>query len=81
VTRPIVFEGDTLGVNFSTSAAGALQIEIQDENGKPIEGFALSDCPEIYGDEIERPVKWKGRDLSKLARKAIRLRFVLRDAG
>jgi len=80
VTRPIVFEGDTLGVNFSTSAAGALQIEIQDENGKPIEGFALSDCPEIYGDEIERPVKWKGRDLSKLARKAIRLRFVLRDA-
>ena len=33
------------------------------------------------GDEIEYRVKWKnGSDLSKLAGKAVRLRFVLRDA-
>ncbi len=81
VTKPITFEGKELAVNFSTSAAGSLRVEVQDADGKPIEGFALEDCPQIFGDELERVVAWKGgSDVSKLAGKAVRLRFVLEDA-
>lgn len=81
VTKPLKFDGARLVLNFSTSAAGSVQVEIQSPDGKPIEGFALADCPEIFGDAIEREVAWKGGpDLSRLAGKAVRLRFVLKDA-
>ncbi len=46
-----------------------------------MEGFGVGDCDEVIGDEIRRVVTWKGSgDLSSLAGKPIRLRFVLRDA-
>ena len=81
VTKPITFEGKELAINFATSAAGSLQVEIQDADGKPIEGFTLDDCPAVFGDEIERVVTWKGGpDLSKLAGRPVRLRFVIKDA-
>ena len=81
LTRPLLFKGDVLAINFSTSAAGSLKVQIEDEQGRAIPGFAFSDCPEIYGDAIEQTVKWKGGDdLSDLAGKPIRLRFSLHDA-
>jgi hypothetical protein len=79
-TKPLVFQGMKLIVNFSTSAAGSLKVEIQNQDSKPIEGYKLSDCPEIYGDKIERVVRWNGSHLGNMANKPIRLRFVLRDA-
>ena len=66
-----------LRMNFATSAAGSVRVEIQNESGKPAEGFALEDCAEIFGDEIDRVVTFKrGSELSHLAGKPIRLRFV-----
>ena len=64
-----------------TSAAGGLRVEIQDDSGKAIPGFALDHCPEIIGDEIDRVIAWSGAsDVSKLAGKVVRLRFVMKDA-
>jgi hypothetical protein len=81
VTRPLIFAGGELVINFSTSAAGSVRVEIQDAQGIPLKGFSITDSAEIYGDEIEHRVTWKGNsNLSKLAGKAVRLRFVLRDA-
>lgn len=80
LTKPIVFEGNRLIINFATSAAGSVRVEIQEPGGKAIAGYSLADCEEIYGDEIEHEVTWDGPDVSKLAGKPIRLRFVLRDA-
>jgi len=81
VTKPFTFTGSKLEANFETSAAGGLQVEIQDEAGKPLPGYALADCPEVIGDEIDRVVSWKaGSDVASLAGKPVRLRFVLRDA-
>lgn len=81
VTRPLTFEGNNLLLNFSTSAAGSLRLEVQDASGIPVPGFALEDCPEVFGDSIERPVSWKdGANLGGLSGKALRLRFALRDA-
>ena len=81
VTKPLIFEGEELILNFSTSAAGSVRVEVQSPEGEPIEGFALADAPEIYGDEIERVVTWEGAgDLGKLVGRPVRLRFVLHDA-
>jgi len=81
VTRPFIFKGESLRMNFSTSAAGSVRVELQDEQSQPLEGFTLADCPEIYGDEIDRVVTWKGgSDVGALAGKPIRLRFVMNDA-
>jgi len=81
VTKPLTFSGSKLAMNFATSAAGSVQIEIQSDSGNPMEGLALGDCAEIFGDEIDRVVTFKrGSDLSHLAGKPIRLRFLLKDA-
>jgi len=112
VTRPITFEGSRLEINYSTSAAGSLRVEIQTVDGKPMPGFSLAECPEIIGDEISRIVAWGevppplstgrdpesttaesnlsyqtpvvawegSRDVSRLAGKPVRLRFVMKDA-
>ena len=81
VTRPLVFEGDRLEINFSTSAAGSIQVEIQDEQGQAIPGYALSDCAEIFGDRLDQVVSWADKpELGPLAGKPVRLKFVLKDA-
>ena len=81
VTKLLTFTGNKLILNFSTSAAGDIKVEIQDENGSPIPGYKVEDCDPIFGDSIERVVKWKNAPpLSSLDGKAIRLRFVLKDA-
>jgi hypothetical protein len=81
LTRPIRFEGNALLLNFASSAAGGLRIEVQDTSGKAMPGFALDDCPAIYGDSLQRRVSWDGgKDLASLAGKPVQLRFELKDA-
>ncbi len=81
LTRPLVFDGQKLVINFSSSAAGDVRVEIQDAVGKPLKSHTLEDCPPIFGDALERTVHWKtGSDVSDLAGRTVRLRFVLRDA-
>jgi hypothetical protein len=81
VSKPLTFKGTKLIMNFATSAAGDIRVEIQDADGKPLPGFTLDDCPPIFGDSIERLVTWNnGGDVSSLAGKPVRLRFVLKDA-
>jgi hypothetical protein len=81
ITRPLRFSGAELQINYSTSAAGLVRVEIQDADGKAIPGFTLDQCEPIYGDEIARTVKWKGgASLKILAGKPVRLRFAMSDA-
>ena len=81
LTKPLIFSGDRLNLNFSTSAVGSIRVEIQDESGRSIPGFAAADCVEVIGNEIDRTVSWKsGSDVSSLAGRPIRLRFVMKDA-
>ena len=78
VTNPLTFTGDELAINYATSVGGTLGVEIQDREGMPIEGFELSQCAEIYGDEIERVVTWQnGSNVGALAGQPVRLRFVM----
>lgn len=81
VTKPVVFSGDQLEINYATSGAGGIRVELQDAAGKPLAGFAEADCHEIFGDQIRRTVVWKqGSDVSALSGKPVRLRIVMQDA-
>jgi hypothetical protein len=79
-TKPLIFAGDALSINFSTGAAGALRVEIQDASGQALPGFGLDDCQAVIGDVIEQRVRWKNTsDLAAIAGKPVRLRFAMRE--
>jgi hypothetical protein len=81
VTKPLIFKGHCLAINFSTSAAGSVWVELQTADGNAIEGFALDECDEIIGDEIARTVTWSdSADLARLTGKPVKVRFKLKDA-
>lgn len=80
VTKPLRFSGNRLVVNYATSAAGSLRVELQSVDGEPLENLRLEDSVEHYGDTIRQTIKWKqGSDVSKWAGRPVRVRFVLRD--
>lgn len=81
VTKPIRFVGKKLTLNFASSAAGDIRVELQDAQGRAIPGFGLDACAPLFGDTLDRSVIWNDSDdVSRLAGQPIRLRFVLRDA-
>ena len=81
VTKPFTFSGDELEINYATSAAGSIRVELQDESGRPLPGYTLAEAREIIGDQISRTVTWTdGPSVAKLQGKTIRLRVVLADA-
>ena len=81
VTRPVIFDGSELEINYSTSAVGSVRIEIQDERGHPLPGFTLDDFRMRFGDRIDERMSWAGGpDVSAFAGRPTRLRFVLKDA-
>lgn len=81
VTKPFTFTGRKLSLNFATSAAGGVKVELQDATGKALPGYSLADCQEQIGNELARVVNWQGgSDVSKFTGQPVRLRFVLKDA-
>lgn len=78
---PIWFKGSALSLDYATSKGGSIRVEIQDWIGTPIKGYAMKDCLEIKGDELDRTVRWKqGEDISHLEGQLIRLHFALNKA-
>jgi len=81
ITKPFIFDGSELEINYSTSAAGSVKVEILDEEEQPISGYSFPETQEIIGNEIARIVSWqKQKDVSELAGRPIRLKFYLKDA-
>ena len=81
-TRPFVFAGSELELNYSTSAVGHVKVELQDESGVALPGCSLTDSQELFGDEIAGTIDWRagGGDMGALAGQVVRLRVELRDA-
>ena len=81
ITKALQFDGNRLEINYSTSAAGSIRIEIQTPDGTPIDGFSMDECIESIGDSVNHTVRWKtGSDLTALAGQAVRLRVAMKDA-
>lgn len=80
-TRLLTFTGSHLIINFSTSAAGYVLVELLDNHGNVIQNYSSDDCIPLIGNEISRQVEWEsGSDLTKLKETPIKLRFKLKDA-
>ena len=78
VTKPIIFEGKELHLNFSTSAYGYIYVDVLDKKGTPL---SEKQSFEVYGDNIDRTIYFEdGTDFSVFAGKSVRLRFRMRDA-
>lgn len=78
-TRPLRFRGAHLFVNADVE--GDLRVEVLDQNGRVINGYAAADCVPIRGNSTRHAVAWKTRPtLSGLDRETIRLRFVVSQA-
>ena len=75
-TRPLTFTGDEMQINFKTSAAGSVKVNILDENRKPIDGYSSQ---LLIGDNTDRTVQFQ-QDLSALNGKTVTLEFILCDA-
>lgn len=74
VTKPFVFEGHELEINFSTSARGYLHLRLCADDGSA----ALS-SGELFGDRINRTVDLDG-DPAALAGKSVHLEIDMLDA-
>jgi len=80
-TKPFTFTGKKLLLNFATSAPGFIKVEIQEAVGEPVAGYSLEDAKELIGNYTKHPAAWRqGTDVSPLSGRAIRLKFVMKDA-
>ena len=81
VTKTVTFSGNVLSLNFSTSVAGFVLVELQDDSGITIPGYSSADCDELFGDDPDRMVTWKDHpDVSALTGKRVRVHLVMREA-
>ena len=81
LTKPFIFDGEKLFLNYATSAAGGIQVEIQSKEGKTIPGYSIEESGILIGNEIKGVVSWKkNSNLSKLSGKPVRLLFKIKDA-
>ena len=82
LTKPFNAAGESLCLNFATSAAGLIRVEVLDESCQPIEGFSGRAAAKLFGDSTHHVVVWpKQRRWSELNGRTIRLRFTLTDAN
>ena len=80
-TKALVFSGDRLLINASTSAAGGIRVEILDAAGHGIDRFTGDNVIEFFGDAVDREFRWdQGPDVGSLAGTPVRLRFLMKDA-
>ena len=77
----LTFDGPQLEVNFATSGAGSLHVELEYENGKPTPGFSPEDYPNISANLLRGLLNGILKDnLSTIVGKTVRTRFELKEA-
>ena len=73
VTKPFTFAGRTLSINFATSAAGYVRIQLHGA------GTTLTSC-ELFGDSLARRVVFEDGDVSQLAGRPVTMEIEMSDA-
>jgi hypothetical protein len=80
ITKPFIFEGNQLTMNYATSAAGSLQVSFIDSSGKELPGLGINDCAEVVGDEIDGNIPFRKEALEKFSGKPVRMKVILQDS-
>jgi hypothetical protein len=73
VTRPFIFEGRRLSINFSTSAAGSVKIVLNGPEGTLESG-------ELFGDSLDRTVDFPTGEVASLAGGPVTIDITMSDA-
>ncbi len=74
VTKPLVFAGDLLRLNFATSARGHLRVTIRDEAGRAARSH------EIFGNATDRIIDFAEGAVADFAGRPVVLEFEMSDA-
>ncbi len=81
VTPPIAFEGSRLQLNIDCGAMGEAWVELQDEAGKPLPGYAFEDAVSVDRNGVAQEVWWQtGPDVGSLSGRPVRLKLRMRSA-
>jgi hypothetical protein len=79
LTRPVSFSDRYLFVNVD-APGGSLRVELCDEQGEPLPGFAASDCTPIEGDSTKTRVRWQSNaSMDAYVHQPVRFKFHLRN--
>jgi hypothetical protein len=73
ITKPFVFTGKRMSLNFSTSAIGWIKIKVRC-GGKELESV------ELFGDNTDRTVYFKEGDISEFSRRTVIMEMTMSDA-
>ena len=73
-TKPFIFEGDQLFINFSTSAIGYIYIKMKGDDGNEINSY------ELFGDKIDRQVGFKDGTPAQFKGKPVVMEIKMSDA-
>ena len=81
LTKPLLFEGNRLRINYAAFDGGSVEVEIQNAEGVSIPGFTFADFEPLTGDEIARTLWWgENGDVGMLEGFPVRLHFRLNNA-
>jgi len=79
-TKPLAILSPELRLNVQASY-GEVAFQLADLNTRPLAGFTFDACEPIREeDSLDRPLRWKDRDLQSLVGKAVRLEIQFRNA-
>ena len=76
LTKPVLVDGETLKLNFATSALGGVTVSLCDEKGNALDGYTSY---VMFGDSVDRPVEFE-KPLSELRGRNVCIRFAMKDA-
>ena len=81
LSKPVIFEGNSLELNFATRPGGSVQVGLATVTDIPSSGLRLNDCKSLSGDSISQRVTWKSPvSLADLQGKPVRIQIQLQDA-
>lgn len=78
-TKPFLFSASKFFLNADASR-GEVRVQLLTSEGKPIKGFAASDCEPVRDDGVKTEVTWR-RSLRALSGKPVILEFRLKKAA
>ena len=79
MTRVLSRDGGGIELNLSSSAGGFIQLEVCDETGIPMPGYAFKDMKPFWGDSIKWEPDWNGKSFSQLKAKTFRLHIKFKE--
>jgi hypothetical protein len=80
LTQPLTNAGGLLQLNYR-AVGGSIKVEVLDQNGNVLPGYAQTDCVPLTGDSVTQAVTWAAHSELPTGTPPLRLRFILQNAS